>query len=207
MSRRLCFPRPNSRGFTLIELLLGLAISAILMLSLAFAFYAASNSISSNHSYYKATQTGRLTLARMSKAIRNAAKVRIGAAKSTVADGTPGSGSALYVFATDTTTPAAYIYDRDGGILYYDTMPESELDIAKLKTRMSDPPSVYVLARDVRKLEFTCTSKDDGKVNSVNILMVVGNPDDTTFTCDQAVVLRKAVPRPTAPAPAPAPVP
>jgi hypothetical protein len=184
----------------------------MVLTSLATAIFAASHAVTSNQRYFSQTQTGRLALAQICKAIRTSSCVQIGAATG-VTNGSAGSGTALYLHRSATPTSVAYIWDSTHQQLLYDTNPSAPSDsptISTLTSRMpgsTSTPTVFVLAANVKSLTFSCTYGDPWNSGSptavsVNMNMTAGNPWDTsTYTVDQAVIPRNMVNPTSAPAP------
>jgi len=69
----------STRGFSLVELLIALAISGILLVALAAAFKASAVNYRENEDIFKAVNTARAALTRITSQLRTASAVSVGA--------------------------------------------------------------------------------------------------------------------------------
>jgi len=142
-------------GFTLVEILIALAITAMLLTAVAVAFNASIINYTENESIYKAVNSARQALFRITSQLRTA----------TAAD--PNAASNECTLITAEGENLTYRYDGSAQILY-------------LITNDDNSDSDYVLCEGVEAMTFTTETFDvveDGalvtKVRSVQIAITV----------------------------------
>jgi len=104
--------RKNKHGFTIVEVMLSLAILAILMTAVAFAFDASVQNYQANRGIYQTVNTARQALLRITNDLRSAQAVAL------IGVGDPDNSQVSLV--TNTGNDITYRFDSAAGILYYD---------------------------------------------------------------------------------------
>ena len=151
-------------GFTIVELLLALAITAMLLAAVAVAFNAAAVNYSQNEDIFKAVNSARQALYRITTQLRTATAVD---------PNSPSNECALITADSDNIT---YQYNSGDNKLYL-------ID--------SSPGSPYVLCDNVTAMTFTRTTAVDGGVTyvrNVQISMTVQSGDIQRKVAAAAVI-------------------
>ena len=104
--------RKKQYGFTIIEVMLSLAILAILMTAVAFAFDASVTNYQTNKGIYQTVNTARQALLRITNDLRSAQAVAL------IGGGDPDNTQISLV--TNIGTDITYRYDSTDSTLYYD---------------------------------------------------------------------------------------
>ncbi len=155
-------------GFTLIELLLALAITAILLTAVALAFNASVINYRENEDIFKAINSARQTLFRITSQLRTATEVD---------DTAPANECSMITAAGEDIT---YRYDSTAHVLY-------------LITNYDATDEDYVLCSNVNSVTFTKdVFVEDGvtKVKSVQIAISVASDGVEKKVAAAAVVRR-----------------
>lgn len=158
----------SAHGFTIVELLMSLVIMAMLMATVALAFNASVINYTTNKDMYRAMNTARQSLLRITSDIRTA--VNVNAADASDLCSIDYGGAAGY--------EAVYQYD--------DTNDRLNLILANVANA-----GTYVLCENVTAMTFT-KSPATGNARNVRMVMevTVGNETQTVST---AAVIRRYV--------------
>jgi prepilin-type N-terminal cleavage/methylation domain-containing protein len=151
-------------GFTMVELLLALAVSAMLLAAVAFAFNASIINYRENEDIFKAINSTRQALSRMTSQLRTGYWVD------------PNSPNNECSFFTADAENITYEYRSADNNLYLVTNSDGQ---------------EYVLCDNVTAMTFTKTPTDDGtdcKSVQISITVVSGNVQQTVSA---AVVIRR----------------
>ncbi len=153
-------------GFTLIEVLISLALSALLLVAAGTAFNASLFNYKENQEIFKAMNTGRQALARMTTQFRTANTVEI-----------------------DPNVPLREIsfFTAGGDDITYEYRPADNT----LYLIDNNTANEYVLCQNISNLEFQQAQTDDGSdVKSICITMTIhcGNREQTLSS---AAVVRR----------------
>ena len=160
------------RAFTLLEMLLSLVILAMLLSAAALAINASANNYTANESIFKAMNTARQSLLRITNDLRSATAVAlIGAGAGEDPDNK--QCSMVTVDGKDIT----YRYDSNGSTLYLDNNSDS---------------SSHVLCENVTAMSFNRATVpgDPTKVRNVRIIITVTR-GSVSQTIPTAAVIRK----------------
>jgi prepilin-type N-terminal cleavage/methylation domain-containing protein len=167
----------QKKGFTIIELLMSMAILAMLMTAVAFAFDASVKNYQANQGIYKTLNTARQALLRITNDLRTAQAVQlIGAG----AGEDPADLSECTILLNDGSN-VTYKFDNTEKKLYYITNDDT-----------TDPD--YVLCRNVTAMTFPRTTVPDDAtaIRSVRIVMTLTDDSgDNAQTLAAASVIRK----------------
>ncbi|MHC5061225.1 MAG: prepilin-type N-terminal cleavage/methylation domain-containing protein [Planctomycetota bacterium] len=164
-------PKPNA-GFTLVEMLLSMAILAMIMAAVGVAFNASAVNYSQNEAMFKAMNTARQALLRITTEIRTAQSVAlIGAGAGNDPDNQQCS------MITSDSRNITYRYDSSNNTLYLDD------NIASAS---------YVMCDNVTAITFNRATvpEDAGAIRSVRISMTV-SVDDLLQTLATGAVVRR----------------
>jgi len=156
-------------GFTLVEVLLSLAILGMLMAAVALAFNASAVNYSQNEAMFKAMNTARQALLRITTEIRTAQDVAL------IGAGDPDNSQCS--MHTADGSDITYRYSSGDNTLYLDD---------------NDTSSSYVMCDNVTAITFDrATVPDDpSAIRSVRISMTV-SADDLSQTLVAAAVVRR----------------
>jgi prepilin-type N-terminal cleavage/methylation domain-containing protein len=160
----------HTGGFTLVEVLISLALSAILLAAVATAFNASMVNYRENQAVFRAINSGRQALARMTTQLRNA--------------GTDVNGVFVAVNPTEPNNRCTF-FSADGQDITY------EYRDPNLYLIDNDTENEYVLCENISNLEFRKVQTDDGMdVKSICITMTIqcGNREQTLSS---AAVVRR----------------
>jgi prepilin-type N-terminal cleavage/methylation domain-containing protein len=138
--------KKNSAGFTIVEMLMAMTIMAMLLTAIAVAFSASNSSYSDNEAIFRASNTMRQSLLRITTELRSAKDVTLG-----------DSNSECTILKADDTW-VNYNYNSDEKILYLMTGGEN-----------------YVICKDVSAVSFVKTAMPDdaSKPRNVQIKITV----------------------------------
>ena len=151
----------DKRAFTIVELLISLAITAMLLAAVAVAFNASVKNYQENEGMFKAMNSARQALLRMTTQLRTANVVNI-----------------------DSLTTECTLTIATGQITY-------RYNSGDKKLYLITPGGNYVLCDNVTAISFTKALTTDGtKVKSVQISMTVGIGNNSQ-TVSSAAVIRK----------------
>lgn len=160
------------RGFTIVELLMSLVILAMLMATVALAFNASVINYTANKDMYRAMNTARQALLRITSDIRMAVNVDATTAANLCSidyDGNVGNGA-----------EATYNFDSANKVL--------NLTLANVTNA-----GTYVLCEDVSAMTFTKTPAT-GNAKNVRITMTVTVGDESQTVSTAAVIRRYVAP-------------
>jgi prepilin-type N-terminal cleavage/methylation domain-containing protein len=155
-----------ARGFTIVELLITLMITSMLMVVIAGAINASAASYSVNDNIFKAVNTSRLVLLRITSEIRTAQAVAVGE-----------SDTQCSIITSD-GTDITYSYDADADTLYLITNDD-----------LGDDD--YVMCENISDATFTkrAMPSDPGTVKDVKVSVTI-DIGDFTQTVSSAAVIR-----------------
>ena len=158
--------RPN-KGFTLVEIMIALTIVSLLLTATAVAFNASMINFRENENMFKAVNTARQTLLRITTELRTAENVAIGE---------PSTRCSMHTAAGNDIT---YNYDADAQILY-------------LITNDGVDGNDYVMCKNVTAISFDrVTVPDDASsIRSVQITITVSS-GTVTETLSAATMIRR----------------
>ncbi len=159
----------NKNGFSLVELLIALAITALLLVAVAVAFNASVMSYSQNEDMFKAVNSARQALVRITTQLRTGYLVDPCA---------PSNECSFYTAGGEDIT---YRYNAAENKLY-------------LVTNDDLTDSDYVLCDNITSMSFVKTPTDDGsdtKSVQISMTVVVGNAQRTVTSA--AVIRRNLV--------------
>ena len=165
----------TKKGFTIVELLLSMAILAMLMTAVAFAFDASVKNYEANQGIYKTLNTARQALLRITNDLRTAQAVQL---IGTGANEDPTDLSECTILLSDSSN-VTYRFNSDDNILYYDD---------------NDSGNSYVLCRNVTDMTFprSTVPDDSTAIRSVRIVMTVTDDSgDVSQTLAAASIIRK----------------
>lgn len=149
-------------GFTLVEVLVSLAISALLLVSLALAFNASAMNYQENQETVEVVSSARQALTRMTTQLRTGGSISLGDSNSVCAFDTSGGQSISYEYESSDDT--LYLVDDDVQI---------------------------VLCQNVTALNFAGTLTGDATdYRSIQISMTV-ETGNTQYPLSAAVVIRR----------------
>ena len=149
-------------GFTLVEVLMSLAISALLLTSLAIAFNASATNYQENQAAVEVVSSARQALVRMTTQLRTGSGIAITESNTKCAFGTAGSES------------ISYEYSSDDGKLYWKSGTTQRM-----------------LCQNVTSMSFTGTLTTDATdYKSMQISMTVQS-GNVQYPLSAAVVIRK----------------
>ncbi len=159
----------SNAGFTLVEMLLSLAILAMVMAAVAVAFNASAINYSQNEAMFKAMNTARQALLRISTEVRTAQSVAL------IGAGDPDNSQCSMI--TSDSRNITYRYDSGNNTLYLDD------NIASAS---------YVMCDNVTAITFNrATVPDDpSAIRSVRISITVSVEDLSQTLATGAVVRR-----------------
>jgi len=151
-------------GFTIVEVLLSLAILAILMTAVAFAFDASVTNYKANKGIYQTINTARQALLRITSDLRNAQDLPLSSeeANTQISFGNDTDGDGVY------DKDVTYRFDSDANILYYDDNLAGQS---------------YVLCRNVTAVTFDRTEHQIDRDNGA------GGMETVTAVRDVRIVL------------------
>ena len=161
----------NKKGFTVIELLISLAIMAMLMTAVAFAFDASVKNYQANQGIYKTLNTARAALLRITNDLRTAQAVAL------IGSGDPDNSRCSMILADG--SDVTYRFSAADNTLYYDK---------------NDTGDSYTLCRNVTAMTFNrATVPDDATaIRSVRISMTLtDDAGENPQTLAAAAVIRK----------------
>jgi type II secretory pathway pseudopilin PulG len=155
-------------GFTIIELLLALALTALLLTAVAFAFNASMTNYKENENIFKTINNARQALSRMTSQIRSG-----------LVDPNDLSSNSCKLLCAD-GSDITYLYNSSNKKLYL---------------RNNSTGVSHILCEDVSAMTFTKdNSTPTGDIKSVQISMTAGNGSaEQTFSA--AAVVRKVLER------------
>lgn len=152
-------------GFSVIELLIALAITAMLLAAVAVAFNASIKNYCENEDIFKAVNSARQALYRITTQLRTATAVN------------PSSPANECAFITAGGEDITYRYNSTDGKLYLITNINGQ---------------EFVLCDNVKSMSFIKTLTDDGlDCKSVQISMTVEIDENIERTVSGAVVIRR----------------
>jgi len=159
----------SNAGFTLVEVLLSLAILGMLLAAVALAFNASAVNYSQNEAMFKAMNTARQALLRITTEIRTADYVGI-------IPGDDPDDSQCSILTSDSRN-ITYRFDSGDSTLYLDDNLTS---------------SIYVMCENVTAMTFkrAYVPDDPSAVRSVRIFITVA-ADDLSQTLATAAVVRR----------------
>jgi prepilin-type N-terminal cleavage/methylation domain-containing protein len=162
----------SNAGFTLIEILLSLAIMGMVMAAVAMAFNASAVNYNQNEAMFKAMNTARQVLLRITTEIRTAQSVALIGAGA----GDDPDNSRCSMITADSRN-VTYRYNSGNNTLYLDD---------------NDASSSYVMCENVTAITFERTPVPDEPANirSVRISMTV-SVDNLSQTLATAAVVRR----------------
>lgn len=161
----------SNAGFTLVEVLLSLAILGMLLAAVALAFNASAVNYSQNEAMFKAMNTARQALLRITTEIRTADDVGI------IPDDDPSDYSQCSILTSDSRN-ITYRYNSANNTLYLDDNLTS---------------SSYVMCENVTAMTFkrtTVPGSDPAAIRSVRISITVV-ADGLSQTLATAAVVRR----------------
>jgi prepilin-type N-terminal cleavage/methylation domain-containing protein len=165
--------RNKQKAFTLVELLLSLALLAMLMTAVAFAFDASVKNYKANQGIYQTVNIGRQALLRITSDVRTAQAV--------AHIGTGGDPDASQVsLLTSGGKDITYRFDNSEGILYYDDNTSGDS---------------YVLCRHVTAAAFNRALVPATTTNAVRSVRVSLTLTDDTGDLSQTVAAASLVRR------------
>lgn len=161
----------SRRGFTVTELLISLIILAILLTAAAAAFDASATNFTANEDIFRAMNTARQALFRITSDLRTAKHVGI------IPDDDADNQRCSMITAND--DDLTYRYDANAGILYLDV-------------NVGANAGSYVLCEDVTAISFdrTTLADDPFTVKNVQITLTV-TIDRISQTVSSAAVIRR----------------
>ena len=149
-------------GFTLVEVLISLAISALLLASLALAFNASATNYRENQDTVEAVNSARQALTRMTTQLRTGSGISITGSNSECA------------FTTAASQSISYVYNSTDDKLYLDSGGSQKM-----------------LCQNVTSMSFTGTpAADPNDYKSIQISMTVES-GNTQYPMSAAVVIRR----------------
>ncbi len=167
------FKKSKSSGaFTLVEILMSLAILAVLLASVATAFHASVMNYRENEDMFRAMNTARQALLRITTTIRTAQAV----AKIGIEAGDDADNQRCSLITAD-DKDITYMYNAGDNILY-------------LVTNYDLTDSDYVLCRNVTAVSFDRATVPDNPaaIRNVRISMTVSIGNVSQTICTAAVV-------------------
>jgi prepilin-type N-terminal cleavage/methylation domain-containing protein len=171
MSERNCHSgRIAVTGFTIVECLIGLAISAVLLTAVAFAFNASIVNYRENEQMYQAVNSARQSLMRMTSQLRTGDRIE----------------------PTDPDNRCSFFTAANENITYEFRSADHKLYLITNSNHRE-----YVLCDNVTAARFTKTLTDDGMgldCKSVQISLTVHSGDFQRTLCAAAVIRRNLAP-------------
>jgi prepilin-type N-terminal cleavage/methylation domain-containing protein len=158
----------NKKGFGMVELLIALAITALLLIAATVAFNASLDSYRQNEDIFRAVNSARQALYRITTQLRTGYWVD------------PNAPSNECSFYTANDLDITYRFDSADNKLY-------------LITNYDSTDSDYVLCDNVDSMSFTKVPKDDGsdcKSVQISMTVIIG---DIQRTVTSAAVIRRSL--------------
>jgi prepilin-type N-terminal cleavage/methylation domain-containing protein len=163
--------KTNKKAFTIIELLMALAIMAMLMTAVAFAFDASVKNYRANQGIYKTLNTARSALLRITNDVRTAQAVAL------IGTGDPDNSQCSIIL--NDGSDVTYRYNSGDKTLYYDD---------------NSTGGTYTLCKNVTVATFNRSTVPDDPtaIRSVRIILTVTDDNgQTPQTLAAAAVIRK----------------